>query len=149
MSQELYARLEEQNGREHQILVAIEELSELQKELTKHLRNDSYTNNKKITEEIADVEICIDQLKRFFDQDNQLVQFIKDYKLKRLEFCYLDSPTFIGTCRSCGARINNNEIYITDKYFVAKSKDHSSSTAEQVECYFCSEECHAAYKMND
>lgn len=88
---DIYARLEEQKGRAHQIAVAIEEMSELTKELTKHLRSDSYTSNKKIAEEIADVEIVVEQLKRFFDPDNIVVPLVKQYKLERLKLCYLDT----------------------------------------------------------
>lgn len=86
----IYKQLEEQKGQKHQILVAIEEMSELTKELTKYLREDSYTNSKKICEEMADARVVLEQLDRFFDPEQNLVPFIMDYKLRRLEMFYLD-----------------------------------------------------------
>ena len=47
-------------GEKHQIIIAIEELSELIKELTKYLRNGD--NEEHLTEEMADVELCISLL---------------------------------------------------------------------------------------
>lgn len=85
----VYKQLENAKGREHQILVAIEELSELQKELTKFLRDDSYTNSKKICEELGDVKIVCEQLDRFFDPDSIMVPFVIDYKIERLKLFYL------------------------------------------------------------
>ena len=82
-------------GEEHQILVAVEELSELQKALLKFLRiNDTreyYEDRlgtsevlKSIEEEMADVEIMLEQLKLMF-QSYELVEDAKEAKLKRLE----------------------------------------------------------------
>lgn len=69
-------------GTRNQFVVAIEELSELTKELTKNLRGAN--NSGSIVEEIADVEIMLDQLKiwlfAFAD-----VQNMRAFKLKRLE----------------------------------------------------------------
>jgi len=87
----LYELLETKKGRVHQLCVAIEEFSELTKELTKYMRDDSYTNSKKICEEIADSEIVLEQLKRFFDSNNELVPFMKEFKLKRLKIFYLNN----------------------------------------------------------
>jgi hypothetical protein len=85
----VYEQLEEQKGQKHQILVVIEEMSELTKELTKYLREDSYTNSKKICEEMADAKVGLEQLDRFFDPEQKLVPFIMDYKLERLNMFYL------------------------------------------------------------
>jgi hypothetical protein len=90
--QVIYKQLENQKGQEHQILVAIEEMSELTKELTKFLREDSYTNTKKLCEEMADAKVVLEQLDRFFDPEQKLVPFIMDYKLERLKMFYLDMP---------------------------------------------------------
>ena len=76
-----------ENYGDMQVVVAIEELSELQKELTKYLRckPDPYH----IAEEIADVEIMVEQMKMKFKPcfdkiaDN-LVGAIKIKKLERL-----------------------------------------------------------------
>lgn len=69
-------------GKQSQFVVTIEELSELTKELTKNLRGEANVGS--ITEEIADVEIMLDQLKlMLFAFGN--VQRMREYKLKRLE----------------------------------------------------------------
>ena len=45
------------NGLSHEELICLEELSELQKELTKHLRSKG--NMRDLVEEMADVYICL------------------------------------------------------------------------------------------
>lgn len=64
-----------------QVVVAIEELSELQKELCKSLRDK--TNKENIIEEMADVIIMINQMQMYFKiSDEELHQEI-NYKLNR------------------------------------------------------------------
>lgn len=64
-----------------QVVVAIEELSELQKELCKALRDK--TNKENIIEEMADVIIMINQMQMYFKiSDEELHQEI-NYKLNR------------------------------------------------------------------
>lgn len=65
-----------------QLIVAIEELSELQKELTKQIRGNGDINH--ISEEMADVYIMLEQLGIIFG-NNALLQNWKYKKLKRLE----------------------------------------------------------------
>ena len=77
----IYDHLLKQNGLINQNTVAIEELSELIKEITKI--NRSKGNNANLAEEIADVEIVIEQLKRNYVLLNK-VEMYKEYKLKRL-----------------------------------------------------------------
>ena len=48
-------------GKEHQLIICMEEMAELTKELTKHLRGRD--NIPQIAEEVADVEIMLEQLK--------------------------------------------------------------------------------------
>lgn len=48
------------NGLSHEELICLEELSELQKEITKHLRGKG--NTRDIVEEMADVYICLKTL---------------------------------------------------------------------------------------
>lgn len=55
-------------GTEQQMVVAVEELSELQKELCKHLRGDG--NPRAMMEEIADVEIMLEQVKYMMSGDD-------------------------------------------------------------------------------
>lgn len=66
-------------GAEHQTLKACEELTELQHELLHAL--DGRADNDKIREEIADVEIMLEQLKLIYGPIDEW----KKTKLKRLE----------------------------------------------------------------
>lgn len=77
---ELYKELFKKYG-DKQLIVAIEELSELQKEICKALRGKLNIDN--ITEEIADVEIMIDQLKFYLSISNETVEEMKKYKIER------------------------------------------------------------------
>lgn len=81
MTKTFYKRLIEKYG-EKQLVVAIEELSELQKEICKYLR-DGKIEKKNIVEEIADVQIMIDQLIVYFDISNSDVENEKKFKLER------------------------------------------------------------------
>ena len=69
-------------GEKAQTIVAIEELSELQKALCKFLRNDTYEVRESITEEMADVQIMIDQLMIIFNNEKE-VQTIIAQKIDR------------------------------------------------------------------
>jgi hypothetical protein len=66
-------------GKESQLIVAIEELSELTKELTKNLRGEDNTNH--IYEEMADVQIMLDQLHIIFKNSDA----VKGWKRKKLQ----------------------------------------------------------------
>lgn len=81
MTKTFYKRLIEKYG-EKQLVVAIEELSELQKEICKYIR-DGKIEKKHIIEEIADVLIMIDQLIVYFDISNSDVENGKKFKLER------------------------------------------------------------------
>ena len=70
-------------GSQNQITVALEEMSELQKELCKYLRNDASFSYANIAEEMADVEIMLDQMKILFQRDSA-VKEQRQYKVKRL-----------------------------------------------------------------
>lgn len=69
-------------GRDLQMLMAIEEMSELTKEICKYKRHGFYVDN--IAEEIADVTIMLEQLKMMFDVYPEVETNI-DLKLQRLE----------------------------------------------------------------
>ena len=71
-------------GEKLQIGMAIEECSELIVELSKHLRFGLSSPHCGVIEEIADVEIMIEQLKHIFDCDKS-VEIVKNKKLVRLE----------------------------------------------------------------
>lgn len=68
-------------GAEAQMVMAIEEMSELTKELCKHRRGRD--NVEAIAEEIADVEIMLQQMVMLFDCAGQMETF-RRYKLERL-----------------------------------------------------------------
>lgn len=68
-------------GTEHQIIVAIEELSELQKELTKILRGKG--NKGHLAEEMADVRIMLSQLGFIFNNFEAVTKW-EGVKLNRL-----------------------------------------------------------------
>ena len=70
-------------GFDIQRAVAIEEMSELIKELTKDKRGKGDINH--IAEEIADVEIMIEQLKIYYKISEDKINSEKDKKIKRLE----------------------------------------------------------------
>lgn len=68
-------------GDESQKIMAIEEMSELIKELTKELRQRGDIEH--IAEEIADVEITLSQLKIIYDV-HERVASMREYKLNRI-----------------------------------------------------------------
>ena len=68
-------------GAEAQMAMAVEEMSELTKELCKYRRGRN--NVEAIAEEIADVEIMLCQMKMLFDCAGQVETF-RRYKLERL-----------------------------------------------------------------
>lgn len=77
-------------GEQSQIIVAIEELSELQKELCKLLRGHYHISN--MSEEMADVEIMLEQLKLIFNNRDNIENW-KQTKLLRLK---LRTERFMG-----------------------------------------------------
>ena len=70
-------------GKEQQLIVAIEELSELQKEICKVLRKNIGRPRSKVHEEIADVEIMLEQVKIIFQIDDDVEMWRLD-KVVRL-----------------------------------------------------------------
>lgn len=69
-------------GRDKQMIKAIEEMSELQKELCKWTLGAD--NGKQVQEEIADVIIMMEQMRMLFDVDGEIKKMIA-YKVDRLE----------------------------------------------------------------
>ena len=67
--------------KDKQLIVAIEELSELQKELCKTLRGN--INKENIIEELADVYIMLDQIKIYFSITCNEVKEMIDKKIER------------------------------------------------------------------
>ncbi len=77
---EIFELLIEKYG-DKQVIVAIEELSELQKELCKHLRDK--TNIENITEELADVYIMLCQMQYLFKISNYDLNLKIQEKIER------------------------------------------------------------------
>lgn len=78
-STKLYKKVIQAYGKSAQMIVAMEECSELIQAISKKLRGRE-TN---VEEEIADVEIMLEQLRLM--SDSSLVDKIKEEKLQRLE----------------------------------------------------------------
>lgn len=79
---EICKRAVEQYGKQPQIIMAMEEMSELIQALSKSIRGKENVDN--IAEEIADVEIMLMQLKMIF-HCGTMVNSIKSDKTYRLE----------------------------------------------------------------
>ena len=69
-------------GELNQMVVALEELSECQKEICKYLRGNGIADN--MAEEIADAMICLEQVQYFLGLD-ELVRKKMDQKVERLD----------------------------------------------------------------
>ena len=79
-NKEFFELLIEEYG-DKQVIVAIEELSELQKELCKYLRGKTNIDN--VIEEMADVYIMFQQMQLFFKIDNERLIEEVNKKVKR------------------------------------------------------------------
>lgn len=75
---DLYDKAARKWGPESQIIVAIEELAELQQALTKYLRLEEHN----VEEEVADVSIMLEQITSMFDERE--IKRIKKEKIERL-----------------------------------------------------------------
>lgn len=80
MKTRIFKELIEKYG-DKQVIVAIEELSELQKELCKYLRGKGNIEN--ITEELADAQIMINQMQMLFEIDSYDLEQKIDEKVLR------------------------------------------------------------------
>jgi Leu/Phe-tRNA-protein transferase len=86
----IYQRAIERWGISLQSVVVIEEMSELTKEITKTLRGNKFEHRNEsdfdnIIDEIADVEIMLEQLKWWIPKATKEVEVFKKNKLKRLQ----------------------------------------------------------------
>jgi NTP pyrophosphatase (non-canonical NTP hydrolase) len=70
-------------GKDMQLTVAVEELSELIKEICKNKRGQD--NRKNIIEEMADCYIMLEQLAIIFDIPNHALNEVASQKIERLE----------------------------------------------------------------
>ena len=84
-NKKLYRKILKKKGIKYQTTIAVEELSELAKELCKIVREKENMDN--INEEMADVEIVLDELKLAFENVKE-IRNKKEEKIKRLEERY-------------------------------------------------------------
>ena len=82
MNNELYQAAFDAWGEDAQLNVAIEELSELIKEICKQKRGIGVSEH--LVEEVADVEIMLEQIKQIFHIADEEVGWWKSFKLSRL-----------------------------------------------------------------
>ena len=83
-----YEKMIEKYGKKDQMLIAVEECSELQKAILKYLRGRC--NTIEISEEMADVEIMLEQLYMMLDNQDE-VKFFKEKKIERTSKLYLEN----------------------------------------------------------
>lgn len=69
-------------GTLNQKLIAIEEMAELQKAIVKDIRQNSKENTDAVIEEVADVQVMLEQLKMIFSCRNKISE-IMDAKIDR------------------------------------------------------------------
>lgn len=79
--QRIYSRARKEFGLHAQMVVALEELSEAQKEICKILRGDGSLSH--LAEEIADATIMLEQLRQFFGINPEVCEQM-DTKVARL-----------------------------------------------------------------
>ena len=80
-TRDIYTAAVKKFGKEHQLVLCMEEMAELTKELSKNMRGSKNITN--ISEEIADVEIMLEQLRVIFGNRSE-VDTINAEKLLRL-----------------------------------------------------------------
>ena len=78
----IYEKAIDHYGEDKQLIVSVEELAELVQALTKNIRG--FDNLENISEEVADVEICLEYLYLIFNNESMVEEYRKA-KLQRLE----------------------------------------------------------------
>ena len=74
----------DKRGKQFQLTVAIEEMAELTKELTKVIRSGSYETNDNLEEEIADVLIMLQQVCIILSTSDSNIWSVISAKINRL-----------------------------------------------------------------
>ena len=72
-----------------QLVIAIEEMSELTKEISKDLRGKGKREH--IIEEMADVQLILDELKEYYNISQEEIYKVKRKKILRTQKMYLES----------------------------------------------------------
>ena len=79
---QIYELACQEYGIDAQVVIAIEEMSELTKELCKNMRGSNNSSN--LAEEIADVTIMMEQLRLIYDINDEVCNYM-DVKIQRLQ----------------------------------------------------------------
>lgn len=79
----VYARAADTFGATIQLIVALEELSEAQKEICKALRGKCDIGH--LIEEVADATIMLEQVQQLFGIDSMVIELCMADKIKRLQ----------------------------------------------------------------
>ena len=85
--EETFIKAFETYGEAHQLMILFEEMAELTKEVTKAIRYSKAKRRTQITEEIADVEIMLEQAKMIFgiaDEDIEMFRLDKIVRLREV-----------------------------------------------------------------
>lgn len=128
---DIYNRALKLFGAHMQMIVALEECSELQKELTKTIRGNGDLSN--LAEEIADVEIMLDQMKLLFKLQSKVIEY-KGAKIVRLK------KVIESIEKTCPKNIDKiQKMGILDWHEQACKDEHLTPTL----CFMCvgCEEC--------
>lgn len=74
------------NKEDNILMIAVEEMAELQQELSKIMRGkkESNRNNYSLLEELADVQICIDTIKQYSRITDDDLKYAIDTKMERI-----------------------------------------------------------------
>ena len=81
-----------------QLIIAIEEMSELIKEISKDLRGKGKREH--IIEEMADVQLILDELKEYYNINQEDIYKVKRKKVIRTKKLYLnDNPVHENNCK--------------------------------------------------
>lgn len=87
---DFYDEIIDKLGERNQIVKCVEELSELQQVLCKLLSaDDGWVTLDKVIEEIADVEIMLNQIKIILEISEEEITNMKNYKIMRTAKRYL------------------------------------------------------------
>jgi NTP pyrophosphatase (non-canonical NTP hydrolase) len=116
-SRELYEKAIEKFGKDNQLTVAVEEFSELTKEICKHKRGADNLDN--IIEEMADCYIMLSQLQIIFGIDYEDLMNAIDQKEKRLGKNLNPICQSLNKCK-CGGSPKATEVYLGGAIITAK-----------------------------
>jgi NTP pyrophosphatase (non-canonical NTP hydrolase) len=99
--EKLYKKVIEEFGQDAQIIQTVEELNELASALLqfRRKRETAADDLRNVLEEIADVEIMIDQLRLIFEECKFEIDIWKDYKLKKLKQRIKENDINTNRCR--------------------------------------------------